>query len=60
LGCCCFWATIRWPSWRYARDAWEKRLVEMSWKGRSSLVSLAGFAFIVWGCGLAREQPVLL
>jgi hypothetical protein len=32
----------------------------MSWKGRSSLVSLAGFAFIVWGCGLAREQPVLL
>jgi uncharacterized membrane protein len=24
------------------------------------LVSLVGFALIVWGCGLAREQPVLL
>ncbi len=43
-----------------ARDAWVQRLGEMPWKGLYSLVSLAGFAFIVWGYGLAREQPVLL
>ena len=43
-----------------ARDAWVQRLGEMPWKGWYSLVSLVGFALIVWGCGLAREQPVLL
>jgi uncharacterized membrane protein len=32
----------------------------MPWKGLYSLVSLAGFALIVWGYGLARDQPVLL
>lgn len=43
-----------------ARDAWAHRLGEMPWKGLYSLVSLAGFALIVWGYGLAGEQPVLL
>jgi uncharacterized membrane protein len=43
-----------------ARDAWVQRLGEMPWKGLYSLVSLAGFALIVWGYGLARQQPVLL
>jgi uncharacterized membrane protein len=43
-----------------ARDAWEKRLGEMPWKGLYSLVALVGFALIVWGYGMAREQPVLL
>ena len=43
-----------------ARDAWAHRLGEMPWKGLYSLVSLAGFALMVWGYGLAREQPVLL
>jgi uncharacterized membrane protein len=43
-----------------ARDVWVQRLGEMPWKGLYSLVSLAGFALIVWGYGLAREQPVLL
>ena len=31
-----------------------------AWKGLYTLVSLAGFALIVWGYGLARQQPVLL
>jgi uncharacterized membrane protein len=43
-----------------ARDAWVQRLGEMPWKGLYSLVSLVGFALIVWGYGLARQQPVLL
>lgn len=43
-----------------ARGAWVQRLGEMPWKGLYSLVSLVGFALIVWGYGLAREQPLLL
>ncbi len=43
-----------------ARDAWVQRLGEMPWKGLYSMVSLVGFALIVWGYGLAREQPLLL
>ncbi len=45
-------------------DAWRTetvaRLGEKPWKGLYSLVSLLGFALIVWGYGLARQQPVLL
>lgn len=36
------------------------RLGEQRWKGIYSLVSLAGFALLVWGYGLARAEPVLL
>jgi len=36
------------------------RLGEQRWKGIHSLVSLAGFALLVWGYGLARAEPVLL
>jgi uncharacterized membrane protein len=36
------------------------RLGPNAWKGLYSLVSLAGFALIVWGFGLARQQPTLL
>jgi uncharacterized membrane protein len=36
------------------------RLGELKWKGAFSVVSLAGFALIVWGYGLARAEPVLL
>jgi uncharacterized membrane protein len=32
----------------------------MKWKGAYSVVSLAGFALIVWGYGLARAEPVVL
>lgn len=43
-----------------AREAWVQRLGELPWKGVYSLLSLAGLALIVWGCGLAREAPLLL
>jgi uncharacterized membrane protein len=42
------------------RTAQLKRLGEGPWKGIYSLISLAGFALIVWGFGLARQQPVVL
>jgi len=36
------------------------RLGDNGWKGLYSLASLAGFALIVWGYGVARQQPVVL
>jgi uncharacterized membrane protein len=49
---------------RIVADGWRSRAVvrlgEGPWKGLYSLVSLAGFALVVWGYGLARQQPVLL
>lgn len=36
------------------------RLGEKPWKGLYSLVSLIGFALIIWGYGLARYDPVVL
>ena len=36
------------------------KLGEGGWKGLYSVVSLVGFVLIVWGFGLARQQPVLL
>ncbi len=30
------------------------------WKGLYALVSLAGFVLLVWGYGMARQQPVVL
>ncbi|MFT3778672.1 MAG: NnrU family protein [Ottowia sp.] len=49
---------------RIFADGWRTRTIarigEKAWKGLYSLVSLAGFALIVWGFSLARQQPVLL
>ena len=42
------------------RDRSMQRMGENAWKGTYSLVSLAGFALIVWGYGEARMDPVLL
>lgn len=46
---------------RIFADDWRTRvrdrIGEMPWKGMYSLLSLAGFALIIWGYGLAREQP---
>lgn len=42
------------------RTAMRARLGGQAWKGLYSLVSLAGFALLVWGFGLARQQPVVL
>jgi uncharacterized membrane protein len=49
---------------RIVADGWRtaqlKRLGEGPWKGIYSLVSIAGFGLIIWGFGLARQQPVVL
>ena len=42
------------------RTAQVKRLGEGAWKGIHSLFALAGFGLILWGFGLARQQPVVL
>jgi uncharacterized membrane protein len=43
--------------WRQAQIA---RLGEGPWKGLYSLASLAGFVLLVWGYGMARQQPMVL
>lgn len=43
--------------WRRSQIA---RMGEGPWKGIDSLVSLVGLVLIVWGYGLARQDPVLL
>ena len=43
--------------WRAQRIV---RLGERRWKGLYSLVSLAGFALIVWGYAMTREHPLNL
>ena len=49
---------------RTVADGWRtrmrERLGEGRWKGLYSLLSFAGLIFIVWGYGLARQDPVLL
>jgi uncharacterized membrane protein len=45
------------PAWR---DRVAARLGEMPWHGLYSAVSLVGVLLIVWGYGLARQDPVAL
>ena len=49
---------------RIFADDWRQKrldtLGEAAWKGTYSLVSIAGFALIVWGYGVARQTPVVL
>ena len=49
---------------RIVADTWRGRMLqglgEGAWKGLYSLVSLLGLALIIWGFGLARQQPVQL
>jgi uncharacterized membrane protein len=49
---------------RIFADPWRARTIarigEGPWKGVYSLVSLAGFALLVWGYGVARGTPVVL
>ena len=51
-------------STRIVADGWRtamiRRLGALKWKGLYTLLSLAGFALVVWGFGLARQQPVAL
>ncbi|NCT82649.1 MAG: NnrU family protein [Comamonadaceae bacterium] len=45
------------PAWR---DAQRARLGEKGWKAFYTVVSLIGFALILWGYSAARQQPVVL
>lgn len=49
---------------RIFHDDWRNRtrarLGEPVWKGVYSVLSIIGFGLIVWGFGLARQQPVQL
>ncbi len=51
-------------STRIVADGWRTqaiaRMGEKPYKGLYTLASLAGFALLVWGYGLARQQPVVL
>lgn len=51
-------------STRIFADDFRRRMIAKlgtnAWKGLYALVSLVGFVLIVWGFGLARQQPVLL
>ncbi len=49
---------------RVVAEGWRGRFIaqrgEMAWKGLYAVVSIAGFALILWGYGQARQQPVVL
>ena len=49
---------------RILNEDWRTRTVArmgaQRWKGLYSLASLTGLGLIVWGFGLARQQPVQL
>ena len=51
-------------STRIVAEGWRTRSIarwgEGPWKGLYSLVSALGLVLLVWGYGLARQQPVLL
>lgn len=51
-------------STRIVAEGWRTRRIAHwgygPWKGLYSLVSVAGLVLLVWGYGLARQQPVLL
>jgi uncharacterized membrane protein len=42
------------------RNSVAARIGEKAWTGLYSLVSIAGFVLIVWGYGLARQEPVVI
>ena len=49
---------------RLLADDWRSRCIarigKLTWKVLYSVVSLVGFVLIVWGYGVARQQPVQL
>src|SRR3954467_9949841 len=49
---------------RMVADSWRRDLIarigESRWKALYSLVSIVGFVLIVWGYGMARQDPILL
>ena len=49
---------------RIFADDWRTRTIakigDKAWKGIYTLISLVGLGFIVWGFGIAREEPVFV
>ena len=45
------------PAWRDARAA---AMGEGAWKGLYALASIVGFVLLIYGYGLARQEPVVL
>lgn len=49
---------------RIVADGWRTQTIaqrgEGFWKGAYSLLSIVGLGLIIWGYGLARQQPVVL
>lgn len=49
---------------RIVANDWRSRQLarfgEKGWKGLYAAMSLVGFVLVIWGFGLARQQPVLL
>ena len=49
---------------RIVADGWRSGMVQRigdgGWKGLYTVASVAGLALIVWGYGVARQQPVVL
>jgi uncharacterized membrane protein len=49
---------------RIVANDWRTQVIaqrgEGTWKGLYSLLSILGFGLIIWGYGLARQQPVVL
>jgi uncharacterized membrane protein len=45
-------------------DGWRQRMIERmgewSWKGLYSVIAAVGLVLIIWGYGLARQEPVVL
>jgi len=51
-------------STRIVAEGWRRTMIRRlgagTWKGLYTLLSLVGLGLVVWGFGLAREQPVQL
>jgi uncharacterized membrane protein len=45
------------PAWR---DSMVARIGALSWRGVYSVVSIVSFLVLVHGCGLARQEPVVI
>ena len=45
------------PAWR---DGMAQRLGELPWKALYSLIAIAGFVVMLWGYGVARQNPIVL
>lgn len=50
-------------STRIFAEGWRQKTIgrmgEMSWKGIYTVIAMVGLALIIWGFGLARQQPVV-